>query len=817
MKKLVFPLDLDVISKIIFFAALSLLYLPDWGLMTFTVFLFVSLLFLLILIYAYVKHYLRLIKLCHLLIVLLTSLFYFHSNALNLLNIGDQVNRIDSSQPIDIQIIKIFKQTSYQTVLAKIRSDNILNGQNIYLNWKDDHRILVGEIWTTKIKLRPISSRLNFGGFDKQKWYLSQGIVAYGKVKSAVKKKNIFSWREKQLNLALEKTAHLSSQGLLMALGFGERAWLDHNTWQAYQKTNTAHLIAISGLHIGLAMLIGFSLARLGQFFLPTNKITPLLPIITGLVFASFYAYLAGFSIPTLRGILALILIYCFHLWRLYLSVWQLFFRVIAILCVIDPLMLLSSSFWLSVNAVFCLIIWYKFIPLSLFQWKNESITYVFGNKVRYILGLFHLQIGLLWLFTPVQLFFFQGISSVSFIANLIVVPLFSLCIVPIILFAVFSNGLWHSWEIADWLLVKTNNIIFSLKENWITVNNEWSYFISLILILLFFLFIYWIYFSKNNILDEHRPSFYHKGFPLSLNEKRSLPKREWQIGKYIGSVGLFLYLGYMIKLFFLQPLWHLETMDIGQGLATLIVKDKRAILYDTGAGWKTGSMARAEIIPYLQREGIQLEKLFVSHDDNDHSGGVKDILQQYPNIEVITTSTKKYSENNPKFNRSFCKRGKKWHWYGLSLIALSPEKIVKRSKNEDSCVLLVTDNKHKILLTGDVTIEIEKKILSSIGQIDILQVGHHGSKTSTSQFFVEHIQPKVALISSGRWNLWHFPHQSVIKNLQTQNSLIFNTAHSGQINIHFYETSFSIEQARHKFSPWFSGLIGIDRYLRLQ
>ncbi len=93
------------------------------------------------------------------------------------------------------------------------------------------------------------------------------------------------------------------------------------------------------------------------------------------------------------------------------------------------------------------------------------------------------------------------------------------------------------------------------------------------------------------------------------------------------------------------KPIWQVDTLDVGQGLATLIVKNGKGILYDTGPAWQGGNMAELEILPYLQREGITLEKLILSHDDNDHAGGASIILKAYRNVEFITPSRKNYGE----------------------------------------------------------------------------------------------------------------------------------------------------------------------------
>ena len=173
------------------------------------------------------------------------------------------------------------------------------------------------------------------GGFDRQQWYFSKRIIAVGNVKSAVKIGDDFSYRTYFLQTSLKQTEGLSLQGLLIALAFGERAWLDNKTWLIYQQTNTAHLIAISGLHIGLAMGIGFFFARLLQLALPTRFISPWFPLYFGVLIALGYAYLAGFSLPTFRAMMALLFIAILQFSRRYYTPLQMLCLVVAFFTVL--------------------------------------------------------------------------------------------------------------------------------------------------------------------------------------------------------------------------------------------------------------------------------------------------------------------------------------------------------------------------------------------------------------------------------------------------------------------------------------------------
>lgn len=262
---------------------------------------------------------------------------------------------------------------------------------------------------------------------------------------------------------------------------------------------------------------------------------------------------------------------------------------------------------------------------------------------------------------------------------------------------------------------------------------------------------------------------------------------------------------------YFTKPKWQLDTLEVGQGLATLIVKKGKGVLYDTGPAWQSGtggsSMAELEILPYLQREGIELETLILSHDDNDHSGGAKAILATYPEIELITPSRKNYGETH----RTFCLQGKQWQWRGLNFKVLSPTQITDRAENPQSCVILLTDGQYQILLTGDADLTTERSFAENLGKINVLQVGHHGSKTSTGEFLLAQTKPDIALISSGRWNAWNFPHPTVIERLNRYQSAVENTAISGHIRLKFTEKGVEIEKAREDFSPWFARVIGLS------
>lgn len=733
----------------------------------------------------------------------LLALAYVHSQALSLLTQAEKISSLPNKVTLDLQISEILHQQDYQTLVA---TTSLFDGkeQQIFINWRAPEKPQLGEVWRADVKLRPISARLNHGGFDRQQWYFSKRIIAVGNVKSAVKIGEDFSYRTDFLQNSLKQTEGFSLQGLLVALAFGERAWLDNKTWLIYQQTNTAHLIAISGLHIGLAMGIGFFFARLLQILLPTRFISPWFPLCFGVLIALGYAYLAGFSLPTFRAMMALLFIAILQFSRRYYTPLQMLYLVVAFLLLYDSFMPLSVSFWLSVGAVTCLIVWYRYVPLSIIEWQHQKLS----SKVRWILGLFHLQLGLLILFTPIQLFFFNGLALNGFLANLIAVPFYSFLLVPLILFAVLTNGAFSSWHFSNAIAQGITQCLSFFQGSYMPISINLSLILTALSSLIFGGMLGGLYFASQG-KTKNIPLKSSRFF--TLNHTKILSPEEYKQALR-GVIFVFCVcmstLGYR---YVTKPKWQLDTLDVGQGLATLMVKEGKGVLYDTGPAWQSGigasSMAELEILPYLQREGIELETLILSHDDNDHSGGAKAILAAYPDIELITPSHKNYGETH----RTFCLQGKQWQWRGLDFKILSPAQITDRADNPQSCVILLTDRQHQILLTGDADMATERSFAEKLGKINVLQVGHHGSKTSTGEILLAQTKPDLALISSGRWNSWNFPHPTVIERLNRYQSAVENTAISGHIRLNFTEKGIEIEKARGDFSPWFARVIGLS------
>lgn len=690
-------------------------------------------------------------------------------------------NQTAYSSQETIHIQQILNQQDYQRAIAK-RAD----GSLIYLNWQSDTPLVLSRNYLAELHLKPLNARLNDGNFNRQRWLIAQHIQAMATVKKASLSDSPLPLRTAWLEQMKKNTETLPTQGLLLALAFGERAWLSPEHWQTFQQTATAHLIAISGLHIGLAMGIGFLVSkgilwligglchRVGWRQAVENP--HFFALFCGFLTACGYSFLAGFAYPTLRAIIAITLVLSCRLARRHWTEWQYWLRCVALLLIVEPLALLSDSFWLSVLAVAALIGWYRVFPLSafprLFAWQRIA------QWRRWVIGLLHLQIGITLCFLPVQFYFFEGTSPFAFLANLLIVPLYSIIIVPLILAALLLGELLPIWAWIDALLQLSLTLLEPLSHHWLTLSRQTQWqLISLDLFLLALLYYRTRLKQAVSLITVSALAF--SQLPTWLEKLSATPELEWL---------------------------H---FDVGQGLAMALIDrtsgQKRAIIYDTGAGWKGGSMAELEIIPYLKRHGIAVEAIILSHDDNDHSGGIVPLLNAYPNSTLILSGENRYTDTAA----TPCIAGQQWQFGSLKLKAIYPTQLATRAKNEDSCVILAEIGQFRLLLTGDSGVAQENQFSPTLGKLDFLQAGHHGSKTSTGYRLLAHTRPDYAIISAARFNAWKMPHASVMARLNEFNVKTLNTAERGMIRVRFYADHYEIETARESSGAWYQAYLG--------
>jgi len=647
-----------------------------------------------------------------------------------------------------------------------------------------------------KVKLKPAHGFANSGGFNYQIWLVTKNIVATGYVvnsKDNLLLQNKSSFRQQQYDRLQQLIPEHYLSPLISALTLGERGGVTPEQWQVLKATGTQHLIAISGLHLGLVATSLFIFAlfviRITPLYLfRTTRIAKLVNQINAKHFAIFislavtcyYAALSGYAIPTVRALLMLSLYWLSRIMGINLSLTRWLLLVVFFVLITTPMSILSASFWLSFYAV-CVIF--------LLLWRCTSYLTVVKNTqkakfVAFFKSLFILQLGLSLLLLPVTLFFYHQLSLVAFLANILAVPWMSFSAIPLSLSAIII--LPFSESISLWLF---QWCLTSLEILW-----QWLSYLS--------------------------------QQPWSLQSLAKSQILTVSVIIFIFSICWFVqlkwrYYGYFLPFFFaiilnhlwLKPLgWQVTVLDVGHGLAVVIERDQHVILYDTGPKYPSGfNLADAAILPFLQQRGItKIDKIIISHNDNDHFGGLAVLQQKIAIKEIIYNEVLKESVNEaflPKTKQQHCLQGQRFTWQKLTFEQLWPT-TVAGDDNDDSCIVRVSDGKRSVLLTGDASKKVERKLVKNKSNIEanIIIAPHHGSKSSSSELFLQAVKPQYAIFSSGYLNRWKMPVSSVLLNYHRNHIKTYNTAESGMIQVKFTDDDMKLSTYRKDYFPyWFA------------
>ena len=579
--------------------------------------------------------------------------------------------------------------------------------------------------FSAQVRIKPAHGFANPGGFSLESWLLGQGITATGSVRSLRWLQQAQpSWRERWLQLARSTVTDLSQGPLLLAMVFGEQGAVSPESWAPLREAGIIHLIAISGMHIGLAAAMGLGLGRL-LLLLPWLGRAGNLPIWCGLLLAFCYTALSGFSLPATRSLLMLLLWLLLHLWQRRWSGWRIWWLTLALMLLFDPWAMFNCGFWLSFMAIgllwIAMTLWY---PLSL--WRLQMV----------------MALGLL----PLQLWWFEGISLIALPVNLLAIPFFCLLLIPVglvggLLLPLDLHLAHHCFALANWLLQQ-----FLDGLSWLlTALDGWCPLGELSMVVLCLLWLAMI-FSR---LPAGHSLLWLTGFALLLLWLEPAPQ------------------------------WEVLVIDVGQGLSVLVRQEERALLFDTGDARGDFTLVKRAILPLLQHEAIhQLDYLVISHNDRDHAGDWQSVANAYPLRQLISSAPL-----SPL--RKPCLAGQSWRWRALRIEVLSPQQPGEGSDNADSCVLRIGDGRHALLLTGDLPDSQESRLLLTRKEqlrADWLVSGHHGSRHSSSAPFIAAVSPVEVIHSSGYGNRWGFPNPQTVTRFGTIRQ--WNTAYDGMVRI---------------------------------
>jgi competence protein ComEC len=570
---------------------------------------------------------------------------------------------------------------------------------------------------------------------------------------------------------------------LIASLMLGYRGELEPAHWQVLKATGTIHLVAISGLHLGLVAIgAGFLIRRL-LVWLPERWLPPgrfRLVLFMSVCLASLaYALAAGFSVPTRR---ALIMVVAGCWWVFNARRGQAADAVLLALFLVlffDPLSPLDQGFWLSFGAVSVLTLIFSGLLRPAAWWRSLILAQV-------------AVFATLW---PILTFLDQPQPLVGFFANLIAIPLVSLLIMPAVFFCALAMMLMPG---LDWIFVGGLDLL--LQALW------------------------WI---LEHAADLNMPTI-TPGIaelfcaallvPLAL----VLPLRGFRLMTALTAA---LWLSAAGGLFTAKsapentsvPYPQMWVWDVGQGLSVLVRQADRVLLYDTGPELEgVYSAAESVLIPNLKALGIhRINTLVISHADNDHSGGVPLLLENF-DIETIVSGeperlTKRLGPQPGVVVRPCADvNGQRapafvgWQWDSSV------------EGNDASCVLVFAfnDGRQDVILSGDITAEAEQvflrqspEVVTEADRYRIVLAPHHGSKTSSSADWVDRLAPDLVLFSAGYRHRYGHPHPDVVGRYQVAGSQLLNTATSGAIHLAFKPEGVDVTEARQDAPFW------IDRH----
>ena len=638
-------------------------------------------------------------------------------------------------------------------------------GVTLYGNYLPQ-KVCAGQRWAMTLRLRPVHGELNDGGYDPQRSAFARHQTLSGRFTQAKIVDENCSLRAQYLISLQQRLSAFHWGAVMLGLGMGERLEVPREIKDLMRDTGTLHLMAISGLHIALAASIVWLVARGLQFLMPGHWIHWQIPLLAGLLFAAFYAWLTGLQPPALRTVIALAVLAALRIGARQWSPWQVWCCCIAAILISDPLAVLSQSLALSAFAVAALIFWFQWLPLPR------------GHRVRWLqplLNLLYLQTGMLLLLMPLQVLIFHGLSLSSLVANLFAVPLVTFVCVPLILsgmllhllpLTALESALWFA---ADKSLGGLFWMLMRLPDGWQNVDERWQY----LTLLPWLAIIGWRFHAWKSVPAVCLAGSVLLAFPL------------WRTVRSEG--------------------WTLHMLDVGQGLAMVIERHGKALLYDTGLAWPGGDSARQLIIPWLRWHHLQPEGVILSHEHLDHAGGLATLQKTWPTLWIRSPLGR--GEHRP------CFRGQRWIWEGLTFTVHWPPAGYSERGNNRSCVVKIDDGEQSALLTGDIEAPAEQTMLSHYWRhlaSTVIQVPHHGSNTSSSLPLVQRVEGRIALDSAARYNAWHFPSAKVIRRYRKEGYIWHDTPHSGQISVTFSQHRWQIQRVRDEYLPrWYHQWFG--------
>lgn len=551
-------------------------------------------------------------------------------------------------------------------------------------------------------------------------------ILKIDAIKKLKSNKNILINIKNRISKRIENTKYNS---YLYAFILGKSSYIDNESYNNYKINGVTHLFALSGLHVSLfSSIILFILNKL-KF----NEKTSF--IITS-IFLIFFSFIASFTPSILRATIFFILSSLNKIYYTFIKPKNILIVTFSILTFINPFYIFDTGFILSFTITYFILL------------LNENTTIKGNIKSILVISILSFLSSL-----PIIINFSYEVNIISFINNILFIPLVTNIIFPFSLIVI--------------IIPKFSYILFILTSIMETISKYSSNLLNIT-----------IYFQKLTSLEI---IIYYVLLIISIKKNKKLL-----------SI-LFIF----ILILYLKPNFDKNTyvyfIDVSQGDSALIVtKNNKSILVDTGGKlnyktekWKQKNkefnLMTSSVIPFFKSIGLKkIDCLLITHGDADHAGYALELIDNYKVINKYTNKGRKNSLekklNIDSLNSNYLKID------NIEIYSLNDT--IYNNENKDSLVLLIKIYNYKFLFMADADKEVEKTIIEkyNLKNIDVLKVGHHGSKTSTDESFISETTPKYSIISVGKNNKFGHP------NIETLNILkdtkILRTDELGTVKI---------------------------------
>lgn len=696
----------------------------------------------------------------------------------------------------------------YKLNVLTVNSSDKYQSTQMYIEVKKDISFQYGDKVMLQGEFRKGSKQRNTGGFDYQLYLKS--IHIYGTLKVENYKKissDNANWFEKSMNdiklvitQNIENLLEEQEQQIVKGFILGDTTALDEELKEKFQIANISHVLAVSGMHI-VYIVIGIEIV----FKKWLGKRHVKYVVIIGLV---FYMALTGYTSSIVRaGIMGMMNIVAFLVYRKN-DIWTSIAISLGIILIQNPYAITGVGLQLSYLGTIGIILFNKSIKqyFDNIKWIKNNISIKRSKRISQIVenlkDMIAVTLSAQLMILPVMLYHFNMIGIYFVITNILV----SIVTGPIMFLSViFVFSSFIQLQISQFISIFLSLGIKCFIQISNLANLPFSKIYvptpSILFIIIYYIAIlvgnqiYRIYTSKylnttqtrvKNLIALMRYKLYEKKKKIRKIYQKILKERNVKVF-IVKTYKVIFFIVFLVGIYQFPKNLEIHFLDVGQGDSCfMITPNHKTILIDGGGSTSnTFDVGKDTLIPYLLDKGYtKLDYILISHFDQDHVGGILPILEEFKVGQVFITKQEEKSENYETFLEIVkeknlkvreVKVGDKITIGEVTFHILWPmeKQIEENQLNNNAMVMKLQYKSFSMLFTGDIEEVAEKKILNTYkNHLDmlkatVLKVAHHGSKSSSTEEFLEVVNSKVAIIGVGENNMFGHPNNAVLERLQ--------------------------------------------------